>query len=42
MSHHDNQNVQFEIAEVIEINNAFKWDKGIAAGANMFMCRARS
>ena len=42
MSHHDNENVQFEIAEVISINDAFKWNKGIAAGANMFMCRARS
>jgi hypothetical protein len=42
MSHHDNHNVQFEIAEVIEINNAFKWNKIIAGQASTHMVKARS
>ena len=42
MSHHDNHNVQFEIAEVIEINNAFKWNKTIAGQASTHMVKARS
>jgi len=42
MSHHDNHNVQFEIAEVIEINNAFKWNKTIAGQASAHMVKARS
>ena len=42
MSHHDNENVQFEIAEVTEINNAFKWNKTIAGQASAHMVKARS
>tara|TARA_R110001592_G_scaffold316722_1_gene593238 strand:+ start:353 stop:1387 length:1035 start_codon:yes stop_codon:yes gene_type:complete len=42
MSHHDNHNVQFEIAEVIEINNAFKWNKTIAGQASAHIVKARS
>ena len=42
MSNHDNKNVQFDIAEVTEINNSFKWNNSIASSATMFMCRAVS